>query len=60
MDTASVNDTERYFILDLNAIPMLKYRSLKKIYYFKKSHHKLEIDTYTKKTPIRTIRKQSI
>ena len=25
------NDTERYFILDLNAIPMLKYRSLKKI-----------------------------
>ena len=21
------NDTERYFILDLNAIPMLKYRS---------------------------------
>ena len=31
MDTASVNDTERYFILDLNAIPMLTYRSLKKI-----------------------------
>ena len=25
------NDKERYFILDLNAIPMLKYRSLKKI-----------------------------
>ena len=25
------NDTDRYFILDLNAIPMLKYRSLKKI-----------------------------
>ena len=25
------NDTERYLILDLNAIPMLKYRSLKKI-----------------------------
>ena len=25
------NDTERYFILDLNAIPMLKYRTRKKI-----------------------------
>ena len=31
MDTASVNDNERYIILDLNAIPMLTYRSLKKI-----------------------------
>ena len=31
MDTASVNDTERYFILDLNAIHMLKYRTREKI-----------------------------
>ena len=31
MDTASVNDNERYGFSGLNAIPMLKYRSLKKI-----------------------------
>ena len=31
MDTASVNDNERYRFSGLNAIPMLKYRPVKKI-----------------------------